>query len=65
MYFVHISNQHTTSLGTLFYQGSKACISSKKKKDNRNSLWSLKAITALILCGQWYWYCRRNEGWGL
>ena len=36
MYYVHISNQHTTSLGTLFYQGSKACISSRKK-DNRNS----------------------------
>ena len=44
---VHISNQHTTSLGTLFYQGYKVCISSKKK-DDRNSLWSLKAITALI-----------------
>ena len=35
-YYVQISNQHTTSLGTLFYQGSKACISSRKK-DNRNS----------------------------
>ena len=36
MYYVQISNQHTTSLGTLFYQGSKACISSRKKA-NRNS----------------------------
>ena len=41
----------------------RACISSRKK-DNHNSSWSLKAITALIQGGQWYWYCRRNQGMG-